>query len=47
MLFVGYCFDVEEELMDVMIVLMGGGFVYLYFVIEVFVDGVVRVGLNC
>lgn len=47
MFFVGYSFDVDEELMDVMIVLIGGGLVYLYMVIEVLVDGVVWVGLNC
>lgn len=43
---VGYCFDVEEELMDVMTALTGGGPAYVYLAIEALADGAVRVGLN-
>lgn len=43
---VGYCFDVEEELMDVMTALTGGGPAYLYLAIEALADGAVRAGLN-
>lgn len=43
---VGYCFDVDEELMDVMTALTGGGPAYVYLAIEALADGAVRVGLN-
>lgn len=43
---VGYSFDVDEELMDVMTALTGGGPAYLYMAIEALADGAVRAGLN-
>ena len=43
---VGYCFDVDEELMAVMTALTGGGPAYVYLAIEALADGAVRVGLN-
>lgn len=44
MFLVGYCVDVNENLMVMVIVLMIVGFMYV--VIDVLVDGVVCVGLN-
>ena len=43
---VGYCFDVDEDLMDVMTALTGGGPAYVYLAIEALADGAVRAGLN-
>ncbi|EDO47070.1 predicted protein [Nematostella vectensis] len=43
---VGYCFEVDEDLMDVMTALTGGGPAYLYLAIEAMADGAVRAGLN-
>lgn len=43
---VGYCFDVEEDLMDIMTGLTGGGPAYIYLAIEAMADGAVRAGLN-
>ena len=43
---VGYCFEVDEDLMDVMTALTGGGPAYVYLAIEALADGAVRAGLN-
>ena len=43
---VGYCFEVDEDLMDVMTGLSGGGPAYVYMAIEAMADGAVRAGLN-
>lgn len=43
---VGYCLEVEEDHMDVMTALMGGGPAYFYLAIEALADGGVLAGLN-
>ena len=43
---VGYSFEIEEDLQDVMTALTGGGPAYVYLAIEALADGAVRVGLN-
>ena len=44
---VGYCFDVDEDLVDAMTAISGGGHAYLYLAIEALTDGaLLRAGLN-
>lgn len=43
---VGYSFEIDEDLQDVMTALTGGGPAYIYLAIEALADGAVRVGLN-
>jgi len=42
----GHCVDVNEDLMELMTALTGGGPAYMYVVIDALADGAVRAGLN-